>query len=217
MSQPFWEESIPQVLEKAELKSVPIPEPQNKTTSDYDVDVEATALMRIGGTLFIGLFFLAFGAASLFMIILGLDSILTGGSESKVFFFGLLFSIVPIGCSWFFLNLYSRHSFHVDVSSDIVACESVLSGLNYKWRGSRKPLSEVNRMTTSHATSTSEGRTSRIDYYHIHGQNQIGEEWKIDISHIIRGQNMIDPTEPAFVASEIATAMGVSLIDDGRR
>jgi len=28
---------------------------------------------------------------------------------------------------------------------------------------------------------------------------------------------MIDPTEPAFVASEIATAMGVSLIDDGRR
>jgi hypothetical protein len=192
MSQPFWEESTPVVLEKAELKSVPIPEPQNKTTSDYDVDVEATALMRIGGTLFIGLFFLAL-------------------------FVGLLFSIVPIGCSWFFLNLYSRHSFHVDVSSDIVACESVLSGLNYKWRGSRKPLSEVNRMTTSHATSTSEGRTSRIDYYHVHGQNQIGEVWKIDISHIIRGQNMIDPTEPAFVASEIATAMGVSLIDDGRR
>tara|TARA_B100000767_G_scaffold218603_1_gene206546 strand:+ start:98 stop:751 length:654 start_codon:yes stop_codon:yes gene_type:complete len=217
MSQPFWEAPIPQDLEKAELKPVSIPEPQKKITSDYDVDVEATALMRIGGTLFIGLFFLAFGAASLFMIILGANSILTEGSESEVFFIGIFFSIVPIGCLWFFLNLYSRHSFYVDVNSDIVAYESLLRGLNYKWRKSRKPLSEVNSMTTSHATSSSEERTNTIHFYKVHGQNQVGEEWKIDISHIIRGQNMIAPTEPAFVASEIATAMGVSLIDNGHR
>ena len=217
MSQPFWEATIPKNLGKDEPKSVPIPEPQKKITSDYDVDVEATAFMRIGGTLFIGLFFVAFGGASLFMIFLGANSIITGGSESMVFFIGLLFSIVPIGCLWFFLNLYSRHSFFVDVNSDIVAYESLLRGLNYKWRNSRKPLSEVNLMTTSHATSTTEGSTNITHYYEIHGRNQVGEEWKIDISHVIRGQNMIGPTEPAFVASEIATAMGVSLIDNGHR
>ena len=217
MSQPFWEASIPEDQEKAELKPVPIPEPKKKITSDYDVHVEATALMRIGGSIFIGLFFVAFGGASLFMIFLGVNSILTGGSESMVFFIGLLFSIVPIGCLWFFLNLYSRHSFYVDVSSDRVAYESLLRGFNYKWSKSRKPLSEVNLMTTSHATSTSEGSTNTIHYYQIHGQDQVGEEWKIDISHIIRGQNMIGPTKPAFVASEIATAMGVSLIDNGHR
>ena len=217
MNQPFWEASIPQDMGKPEPKPVPIPEPQKKITSDYDVDVEATALMRIGGTLFIGLFFAAFGAASLFMIILGANSILTGGSESMVFFIGLFFLIVPIGCLWFFLNLYSRHSFYVDVNSDIVAYESLLRGLNYKWRKSRRPLSEVNSMTTSHATSSSEGSTNTIHFYQVHGQNQVGEEWKIDISHIIRGQNMIAPTEPAFIASEIATALGVSLINNGHR
>lgn len=217
MSQAFWEASIPPDLESSELKPVPIPEPQNKITSNYDVNLEATPLMKIGGTVFIGMFFLAFGGASLFMIFLGVNSIITGGSESITFFIGLLFSIVPIGCMWFFLNLYSQHSFYVDVSSDIVAYESVLRGLNYKWRKSRKPLSEVNLMTTSHATSSSEGRTSTVNFYHVHGQNQAGEEWKIDISHVIRGQNMIGPTEPGFVASEIATAMGVSLIDNGHR
>ena len=217
MSQPFWEASIPKGLGKDEPKPVPIPEPQKKIKSDYDVDVEATAFMRIGGTLFIGLFFVSFGGASLFMIYLGANSILTGGSESMVFFIGRLFSIVPIGCLWFFLNLYSRHSFYVDVSSDRVAYESLLRGLNYKWRNSRKPLSEVNLMTTSHATSTSEGSTNTTHYSEIHGRNQVGEEWKIDISHVIRGQHMIGPTEPAFVASEIATAMGVSLIDNGHR
>ena len=217
MSQPFWEASVPKDLGKDEPKPVPIPEPQKKITSDYDVDVEATAFMRIGGTLFIGLFFVSFGGASLFMIYLGANSILTVGSESMVFFIGLLFSIVPIGCLWFFLNLYSRHSFYVDVSSDRVAYESLLRGLNYKWRNSRKPLSEVNLMTTSHATSTSEGSTNTTHYYEIHGRNQVGEEWKIDISYVIRGQHMVGPTEPAFVASEIATAMGVSLIVNGHR
>ena len=64
MSQPFWEASIPKGLGKDEPKPVPIPEPQKKITSDYDVDVEATAFMRIGGTLFIGLFFVSFGGRS---------------------------------------------------------------------------------------------------------------------------------------------------------